>query len=283
MKEEKDKKTAGIDFIKALNRPMSQKGFSTDGAWNLLKSKMQKSEVEENERDGKDFLELKSEVKEDIPRDSNDKFHSTVWVIQTPIKDGLDIFQKKEETPSKDKRSKVDKWERGFQPPELEGENLLTKDTEIQLTGKEKFIDTSTEIYSFELTSKETFIASSSEKQEVLQEKVSSLHLQISDITLGFEKRVIPFEKREQYLKEIEQYIIRKKKSLSRFYKSKESSIDKVKFFLNRGFDVFSQSLNELSLYLRDSSPIHLTLARELSLEGNRLFLKAKEIVKSER
>jgi hypothetical protein len=253
-----DKKPAGIAFIQALNTP---KFFSssTESSWGLIKSKMKKSEVEDTKSDGSDVFQAKEQENKEIKRDGLDSFHGIAQLVAHPEK--IDIFEEKTKETEVREKNKTDKWERHYIPTSLPGEDILVNTKEDQIN----------------FASKDIFTASSTEHEGLFYEKNSALYIQLSELVPGFEKKIIPFEKREVYLKEIEQYIEKKKKSLNRLYNLKDPRQGKIKFLLDRGFNVFSQSLNELKFYLRDDSHIHLTLARQLSFEGNNLFLKARE------
>jgi hypothetical protein len=247
------KKSAGISFIQALNTP---KTFttSTGSAWNLMKNRMMKSEVEEAKSDGSDVFETKDGENKEVKRDGLDDFQSVAMLVSHP--DGLDSFQEKNK---EEEKNKVDKWERHYIPPDLPGEDILVSTEQIRFDEHDIFSD------------------SSKEKDGLSYETDSALHIQFCHLIPALEKKLIPFEKREDYLKEIEIYIEKKKKSLNRLYNLKNPSQEKIKFLIDRGFNVFLQSLNELRFYLRDDSHIHLTLAGQLSFEGNNLFLKARE------
>ncbi|MEQ8221209.1 MAG: hypothetical protein ABRQ37_02825 [Candidatus Eremiobacterota bacterium] len=266
------KKSAGISFIQALNTPKTFTS-STSGAWNLMKNRMMKSEVEDGESDGSDVFEAEKEKnkerdgldnfqskEETQGRDGRDNFQSAALLVSHT--DGLDGFQEKDREEVKEK-NKVDKWERHYTPPVLPGEDIVVRGEEIKF--KEQDI----------------FSSSSNEKEGLSQESDSALYIQFSRLIPALEQKLIPFEKRQTYLKEIETYIERKKKSLNRLYNLKNPSEEKIKSLIDRGFNVFLQSLSELGFYLRDDSHIHLTLAGQLSSEGNNLFLKArKELTK---
>lgn len=247
------KKTAGISFIQALNTPRTFSS-STGGAWNLMKNRMMKSEVEDGKSDGSDVFE--AEENKEVKRDGRDNFQSAALLVSQA--DGLDSFQEKEKEEVKEK-NKVDKWERHYTPPILPGEDILSGKEEIKF--KEKDI----------------FSSSSNETEGLSQEIDSALYIQFSQLIPALEQKLIPFEKRQGYLREIEIYINKKKKSLNRLYNLKNPSEERIKFLIDRGFNVFSQSLSELGFYLRDDSHIHLTLAGQLSSEGNNLFLKARK------
>lgn len=253
------KKTAGISFIQALNTPKTFTS-STSGAWSLIKNRMMKSEVEDGKSDGSDVFEAEKKENKEVKRDGLDNFQSAALLISHA--DGLDSFQEKDREEVKEK-NKVDKWERHYTPPVLPGEDIVVRGEEIKF--KEEDI----------------FSSSSNEKQGLSQESDSALYIQFSQLIPALEQKLIPFEKRQTYLKEIETYIERKKKSLNRLYNLKNPSEEKIKSLIDRGFNVFLQSLSELRFYLRDDSHIHLTLAGQLSSEGNNLFLKArKELTK---
>lgn len=273
----KGKKGPDLSFFQKFNRPSVEYNPATSGAWSLMKERFQKSDIKGGEakdgsdvfedkkdiseptRDGKDSFQIKKEEKDLPSRDGKDFFHNAGKVLKEALPDGLDSFEK--EKKESDEKSKVDKWERKYEPEKLPGEDILVKSEEekLDLPSPDSYKITSEEVYGF------------------VTEKASALHLQLIDLSYGLEKRVIPFNNRQIYIKEIENYMWRKKKSLSRFYKSDEAGLSKIKFFLNRGFQVFSQSLGELKMYLKDDSPMHLTISRQLSEEGNRMFFKAKE------
>ena len=224
------------------------------------------TEPEKAERDGRDVFNVQKK-QEDMPKkDGRDFYHNTASIVQTSIPDKLDVFQsEKEKEKEEEEGKKVDTWEKGYQPEKLPGEDVVLKSDELNLP----------------VPSDDTYISSAEEElSSVIGEKASAIHLQIIDLSYGFEKRTLLFEKREDYLKEIKNYIWRKKKSFERFYRSNNPGVKKVRFFLNRGFDIFSQALKELEAYHRNDSSIHLILARQLSEEGNRMFQKAKDNVK---
>ncbi|MEQ8187375.1 MAG: hypothetical protein ABRQ39_05330 [Candidatus Eremiobacterota bacterium] len=254
--ENKDqKKNAGISFIQALNTPKTFTS-STSGAWNLMKNRMMKSEVEEGKSDGSDVFEAEHKENKEVKRDSRDNFQSAALLVSHT--DGLDSFQEKNKEEVKEKNN-IDKWERHYTPPVLPGEDIVAGKEEINF--KEQDI----------------FSSVSNEKEGFSHETDSALYIQFCQLIPALEQKLIPFEKRQDYLKEIEIYIKKKKKSLNRLYNLKNPSEEKIKFLTDRAFNVFSQSLSELGFYLRDDSHIHLTLAGQLSSEGNNLFLKARK------
>lgn len=252
------KKTAGISFIQALNTPKTFTS-STGSAWNLMKNRMMKSEVEDGKSDGSDVFEIeKGENKE---RDGLDDFQSDS--MSGSHTDGLDSFHEEKNQEQLKEKNKVDKWERHYTPPILPGEDRLVVTEEIKFNEHD------------------IFSSSSKEKDGCIYEKNSALYIQFCQLIPALEQKSIDFEKRENYLKEIEIYIEKKKKSLNRLYNQKNPSEEKIKFLIDRGFNVFLQSLSELRFYLRDDSHIHLTLAGQLSSEGNNLFLKARKELKN--
>ncbi len=249
------KKTAGISFIQALNTPKTFTS-STSGAWNLMKNRMMKSEVEEGKSDGSDVFEAEKKENKEVKRDGLDNFQSAALLVSQT--DGLDSFQEKEREEVKEK-NKVDKWERHYIPPVLPGEDILAGKEEIKFREQD------------------IFSSSSNETEGLSREIDSALYIQFCQLIPALEQKLIAFEKRQGYLREIEIYINKKKKSLNRLYNLKNPSEERIKFLIDRGFNVFSQSLSELEFYLRDDSHIHLTLAGQLSSEGNNLFLKARK------
>lgn len=277
--EKDNKKGPDLSFFQKFNRPSAGFAPSSDSAWQLMKSRMKKVETEEGEKDGSDVFEEKDKEPEKPVRDGTDVFEVKKAEKELPVRDGrdiyrnpsviqplipdkMDVFKKKEDEEKAGEGKKIDKWEKDSPFETLPGKDVLVRSDSITLS----------------LPSDDTFISSSEgELYEVITEKASALHLQIIDLSCGLEKRTIVFERRENYIREIKNYIWRKKKSLERFSGLSDPRIKKVKFYLNRGFEVFSQSTGELEVYLRDDSPIHLILARQLSEEGNRMFRKAKD------